>query len=292
MPDDRFLHRRAGHSCKVNLLTDLEYRVWTQYLLTADDFGIMRASAVTLQADNDHLAGRPPKMVQRCIEALIKAGLVREFEHQGRRYLYQPDWQSWQKVEYPRATTEPAPPPDAIAGCDEPTRELFGKHPGGSGRKRRERSPNVPQTIPEESPTTRAGAPAKRLTATANGYGERQTADGDSPPIDAWTRELVDRYPSQGRCGWNLVERPLFGVLMEDPAVNPWEAWERLKARLDAHKASYQWRVKAMIPRLDRWLRDGLYRQELPAEAPQGERLAPKTNRTLEAAMSIMREGS
>lgn len=178
MPDDRFLHRRAGHSQRVNLLTDLEYRVWTQYMLSADDFGVMRGTHHPIQNDNDHLANRPAKMVQRCIDALVKCGLIRRFEHQGKPYVFQPDWQDWQKVSYPRTTTQPMPPQGE---CSPATRELFLLHPGGAKRKRGEPSGNVPGTLQEDSPLMRAGAPAKRLTA--NGSGERQTAYGRPAPL-------------------------------------------------------------------------------------------------------------
>src|SRR6185503_2400025 len=117
MPVDRFLHPRAGKSTKVSMLTDLEYRVWTQYLLSADDFGVMRATALAFQSDNDHLANRRTKEVQRCIDQLVSCGLLRAFEHQGKPYLYQHDWQKWQKVDYPRATLQPKPPEDVLGTC-------------------------------------------------------------------------------------------------------------------------------------------------------------------------------
>lgn len=289
MPDDRFLHKRAGHSEKVNLLTDLEYRVWTQYLLSADDFGVMRGTHHKLQADNDHLSIRPARVIQRGIVALVARGLIRRFEHQGKPYVYQHDWQSWQKVSYPRTTDNPKPPADALEKCDQNTQGLFLLHPGGAGRTRREHSQNIPETLPESSPLMRAGPPAKRLTAN----GQRLTAkangsegvQGEPPPMGVWVRELVDLYPAQARCGWNLVDRPLFEALHNSPD-GPVAAWEALKARLEVNKRSHQWRVKGMIPRLDRYLRDGTHLQELPAHT--SEELSPQTNRTLQAAAEIL----
>jgi hypothetical protein len=209
MPIDRFLHPRAGRSVKVSMLTDLEYRVWTQYLLSSDDFGVMRKSALAIQNGNDHLANRKQTQIQRCLETLTRIGLLQKFEHQGRWYLFQHDWQKWQKVEYPRATNEPQPPPESLALCDEATAELFGKHPGGKTQKLSKRSPNVSQMVPESPPndleksaTTRAGAPAERLTAkaNANGLGERR-----APLIDQ--RE----HRNHAQCGRVCLHASLFG---------------------------------------------------------------------------------
>lgn len=108
----------------------------------------------------------------------------------------------------------------------------------------------------------------------------------EPPRMDSWARELVELYPAQARCGWNLVERPLFDVLAADGLPAP-AAWRGLVARLEAQKRSYQWRVKRMIPRLDKWLREGMHLQELPEHV--ADELAPKTNRTLQAAAEILR---
>src|SRR5690348_11233441 len=101
MPADRFIHPRASRSIKVGSLSDFEYRVWTQYLLSADDFGVMAYSAVKLQADNTALAKRPIKIVAQALTKLVEVDLLHTFDHQGDAFVYQRDWQAWQKVEYP-----------------------------------------------------------------------------------------------------------------------------------------------------------------------------------------------
>lgn len=306
MPDDRFLHRRAGHGSKVNLLTDLEYRVWTQYMLSADDFGVMRASAVTLQADNDHLANRPAKVVQRALEVVIKSGLVREFEHQKRRYIYQHDWQFWQKVAYPRTTTNPPPSAEALTGCDDSTRRLFSIHPGGAGRKRVEFSENVPRTDAERSeniqrtdqecsPLMRADAPAKRLMAN----GQRLTADGSEgspreteppdPRLPQWLDTLYAEYP-QHRVTRGFMTSSSFHEQITAGPEPQIARWTLMRANLDNQKRGHQWTNNHnMVPKLERWLRDGLWRQQHPSEAPVSEQLAPRVNRTLAAAANIMK---
>lgn len=128
MPDDRFLHKRAGHSEKVSQLSDLEYRVWTQYLLSADDFGVMRYSGLTLQADNAALEERPMKAITAALNQIVSLKLLRPFYHQQRAYLYQFDWQDWQKITFPRKTKEPIPP---SSHCSRDQQWLLRHHPGG-----------------------------------------------------------------------------------------------------------------------------------------------------------------
>jgi hypothetical protein len=205
MPQDRLLHPKASRSQKVSQLTDLEYRVWTQYLLSADDFGVMRASAVSLQADNDALDARPLKVVQRAFDRLVAVGLLGTFDQQGRRFVYQADWQTWQKVEYPRASLEPKPPAAALGTCDDVTRDLFAKHPGGSGKKApkvlptvAEDSPNVPQILSEGLPSNARARPGEtanglRLTASSEKKGNSAVADRAGALLEAyraWFTEL------------------------------------------------------------------------------------------------------
>lgn len=165
MPDDRFLHPRLGHSEKVCLLTELEFRVWIQYQLTADDCGVMRCSGMTIQAANDRLAKLPTKRIDKCLARLVEVGLVQTFQHQGRTYLYQHDWQDWQKVRYPRASINPQPEGEAFANCTAKTRGLFEIQ----AREHRQPRENVSVITPQP---TGAGA-RETATAEANGHGER-----------------------------------------------------------------------------------------------------------------------
>ena len=129
MPADRLFHARLGHSAKVSSLSDLEYRVWTTYVLAADDFGVMRADAVAFQAAHDALSTRPAEEIAKCIERLVEAGLVAAFEHQGARYVYQVDWQDFQRVRFPGRTLHPLP---ASAEVSARTHHLWSVHPGGA----------------------------------------------------------------------------------------------------------------------------------------------------------------
>ena len=179
MPADRLLHARLGHSAKVSRLSDQEYRVWTTYVLAADDFGVMRAGAVAFQAAHDALSRRPADEIAKCVERLVEVALVAAFEHQGARYLYQWDWQDFQRVRFPARTLHPLP---ASAEVSARTHHLWSIHPGGA------RVPALPQNfgtasarlrkvfrrtsevVPNNSRTTSEELPSHaRACETANG---------------------------------------------------------------------------------------------------------------------------
>jgi hypothetical protein len=297
MPVDRFLHPLLGHSEKVMLLTDLEYRVWTQYLMSADDFGVMRASAVTLQDDNGYLESKPVKIIQRCLDRLITIGLIAEFGHQGRRHVFQPDWQKWQKVEYPRATLLPIPDSDKLALCDEPTRKLFTLHPGGRGERfawAKRKSGGLPDISPGEPETSSTNA---RVRAREVANGERLVASGSSkkegavdvPRMDVWWLEALELYPEHRRRSGFRIQQ-LFVDAMLEFSEGPSVAWSVFKANLGGNVISHEWRVKGMVPALDRYIADGLWKNLLPYDAPVAEKLSARTNRTLAAAAEAMKE--
>ena len=164
MPADRLLHARLGHSAKVSSLSDLEYRVWTTYVLATDDFGVMRADAVAFQAAHDALSTRPAEEIAKCVERLVEVGLVAAFEHQAARYLYQWDWQDFQRVRFPARTLHPLPDSAEVSTR---THHLWCVHPGGA------RVPGLPKSSGTSSAQLRklfrrtSGEPARDAEGSA-----------------------------------------------------------------------------------------------------------------------------
>lgn len=230
MPDDRFLHRVCGHSRKVNALTSEEFRVWVQYELSADDFGVMLFSSRPLRADNDYLDTKSPKVVQRWLERVRDLGLIRTFEHQDQLYCYQHDWQDYQKIEYPRTAILPRPPDEALADCTPLTRYLFQFYPGGVRvpSAKREGSGSIPGILPEDSDPSRARSRTPARPVPANG--ERQTAKangsggaGGEIPADARSKHPVFKGQRFVVFDWMLEDlRRLLGSAFDAFDVHAW----------------------------------------------------------------------
>jgi hypothetical protein len=199
MPDERFFHKRLGHSAKVNSLTDFEFRVWAQYQLSADDCGVMRDAAVAVQADNDSLAARSSRTVQRALDRLVQVGLVLRFIHQGQPYLCQRDWQDFQHVRYPRPTVHPCPPPDILKQCTDDTQKRFMTRRVRPTGPVQENSGKVSESAPEfsgkVSETFRSPARAGgREWQKANSYGSSNSNGSDRAHEDVITDpDLADR---------------------------------------------------------------------------------------------------
>lgn len=147
MPDDRLIHLCLGHSAKVNALNDFERLVWLMYKLASDDFGVMRFSPDTLRESAEWLSLKTDRVVLKALERVREVNLIQTFKHQGRIYCYQWDWQTWQKIAYPRSTKQPTPPPELLATCDANTRWLFHHHPDG-GKLKHWRAPKDSDSIP------------------------------------------------------------------------------------------------------------------------------------------------
>jgi hypothetical protein len=294
VPANRFLNPRLGHSQKVSALSDFAYRVWTQYILSADDFGVMRMSPAPLQEGNDVIAQKPARTVERVLELLVSVGLLRRFVHQDRAYVYQHDWYDFQRMTWPSKTIHPAPPPADLAHCSAATQYLFAHHPGGK------RIPKFSDSSPEElqkfsdSPSEELLPPRDARRApllTANGT--RQVANGSeggpgetAAPFD-YERALTnlqDAYPQNRVTSGYRTETEWVKALGDDPKAS----YAVMVSHLENHKRSHEWRVKGMVPALDKWLREGLWKRTMDEDPPVGDQLSPKTSRTLAAAASIL----
>jgi hypothetical protein len=275
MPADRLLHPRLGHSEKVTQLNDFDFRVWAQFILSADDFGVMRYDPRKVKADNDVIGRRPDKVVMKSLERCAHLGLVHPFEHQGQAYLHQRDWQDWQKLTYPGKTILPKPSPEALAACSGDTRHLFTVHPGG--KKVPVRIPGNFQNFPENSENvsgnflaSRARVPAKRLTAngiglTANGS-EESARETNGPPLDVEWAQFVAAYPSEGRTSSRLAQERFLSARSAGVTL------ASMLEALDNHNASARW-LDGKIPNLTKWLEERRWEQRLPApKKPAGGR--------------------
>lgn len=194
MADSRILHRAAGDSEKVAALSDLEYRVWTQYLLSADDFGVMPASAFVIQGANRNFRQRPTKAIQKALDAVIASGLVSEFNHQGERYIWQPDWNDRQGIRYPRATVWPLPCDTSKAS--KKTLKLFAE------KEKTDRGDSG--DVSEMTPTP-AGADTREtlpLTPTQAQPRARTQAQVDREERQKYGASLTERRSAHMRHGW------------------------------------------------------------------------------------------
>jgi hypothetical protein len=307
MPADRLLHPRLGHSAKVGALTHLEFRVWITYQLASDDYGVMRKSAVTLQAADDALAREKPAVVLNALKRLTACGLIKKFDHQGRTYVFQSDWQNFQRVKHPRDTMQPLPPDEMISACTPATRKLFAQHPSKNPKDSENDLGNISETLPQDSgivaevvgePLSENGSLARaRTRETANGYrppaNGNKGVQGDSPPMDRWLHEVQhELYPSQ-RVTRDVATMQAFVDAMNGFVSGPWAAWDVFKTNLAGNVQSHEWRHKGMVPRLEKYIRTGQWQNApLPANAPVSEQLTAKTNRTLDAAARILRESA
>lgn len=205
MADTRILHKRGSHGSRVTALSHLEYRVWTQYLLSADDYGVMRASPSVLQADNPNLEREPVRRLQAAMDAVESSGLVQSFTHQGAKFWWQLDWQDFQGIRYPRDTVNPKPSQELIAKASDKTQKLFGIR-SESARKDFGK-------VSETSPTPAGAGGRETLTPTLTPALER-SGSSEKSTRETKPQPLIDgrAMRAHGEHAWCYYERDGFCV--------------------------------------------------------------------------------
>jgi hypothetical protein len=79
MANARLLHKKGAQGERVIKLNHLEFRIWVQYVLSADDYGVMRGSASVLMADNPRLEQEPLRKVEAAMKAVVAARRAKIF---------------------------------------------------------------------------------------------------------------------------------------------------------------------------------------------------------------------
>jgi hypothetical protein len=145
--------------------------------------------------------------------------------------------------------------------------------------------------ISEDSPPTRAGAPAKRLTANGSGLTAAVVLSEKKEigPRDGWWLELLRRYPSNRSRQSLVVQQQFNDIFGRDPRPDV-EIWAEILEGLENAVQGYEWRVKGMVPAMDKWLaRKGW--TERHDYAPLSTVVSEKTARNLTAVEQFIKAG-
>mgnify|MGYP001596981592 CR=1 FL=1 len=98
-----------------------------------------------------------------------------------------------------------------------------------------------------------------------------RTSEGsvrETPPMDEWFERLKSLYPAPRVTTGHRTMTAFVDALLKAPEGSE-AAFGRMLSNLAMAKNSHQWRVKGMIPRLEKWLMSE-WEQVLPDEASTG----------------------
>lgn len=109
-------------------------------------------------------------------------------------------------------------------------------------------------------------------------------------PLDVWLEQLQEDYPQNRVTYGHMTSQFFVDAFRLDPRPAR-IVWAEMRANLENQKAGHEWRVKGFAPKLEKWLRDGLWKQRHEA-LPTSELITEKTSRTLSAAAAVKRMGS
>ena len=209
--DARIFHKKGSHGERIIGLDHLAFRVWHQYVLSADDYGVMRESASVLRADNPKLEAEPFRRVERALADVVASKLVQRFTHQGVSYLWQLDWQDFQQIRYPRDTVLPSPPPEELANATVLTQKLFALR----AKPSRERLRNVSETAPipagaggrqtltqTQTPPDDLSDSEESLRETTNHGGTYRPVNPHAKPTNLVNGAELRRHGSHAWCSW------------------------------------------------------------------------------------------
>jgi hypothetical protein len=118
--------------------------------------------------------------------------------------------------------------------------------------------------------------------------GMREEGPGETR-FDTLFWQLHRAYPEKRRSSGPVTEQ-LFIQQFQADTRKPAVVFAEMLANLATQIAGHEWRVKGMVPKLEKWLRDGLWRQRHEV-TPASEVLSDKTARTLASAAAFIKAG-
>jgi hypothetical protein len=156
-------------------------------VLGADDYGVIPMDGAVLRAlDRVHLARLQDEEVVVAMKRVLQVELFLPFDHQGDPFAFDPRWQTFQKVRYPRGTHYPAVPEANWARCDERTRTLH------AGRHFRNDYANVSEMdLPARGGCAQANANGSEVLP---GFGEEGLGGGGTPGQGHPVRDVLALY--------------------------------------------------------------------------------------------------
>lgn len=170
-------------------------------------------------------------------------------------------------------------------------REAQSQRGKASAAARSQRKANQTATVVEPAlqPERNSSSAVSVLPSATNRTPRRTTINEDGPPMDVWFEDLKREYPPEAVSSGHLTMTAFMDAVVSQGT--PLATFTVMMINLDNQKRGHQWRVKRMIPRLDRWLMDGLWEQQ-HEETPPSTLVTDKTVRTLTSAQAFAAGGS
>lgn len=222
--------------------------------------------------------------VDSCLTQLAGKGFIVRYAVDGRRLVAIPKFGKHQKP-HPHETASELPGPDA-RDCD----ELLGKTESSTnGTTRSTNGTTRPAVIDPVSISKTVPITVSKTVSEPAGSGAFD--------FQAAFARLKATYPPSAVSGGALTERAFWDTLHRAPD-GPRSAFDRMLVNLDTQIAGDQWR-RGMIPKLARWLTDGLWEQQHEPAKPERRDITggstcphvPRCARTQECLAKVLAEG-
>jgi hypothetical protein len=134
-----------------------------------------------------------------------------------------------------------------------------------------------------------AAADGVAVAAVVEGGSGETTPSKPIGARDVWFRELYAAYPPNRRMRGRLVEEAFNEIFAHDPRPDE-SVWSDMWMSLQSAIAGYEWRVKGMVPAMDKWLtKDRCFQRFEPA--PVSAIVSDKTARALTSAEAFIKAG-